>query len=98
MCSSNVLRAFLVLRFFGSSVLWFFIPRPYDVPMLRTTAQDRRRLEQLPRTELARHQLARLQELLTEVTAHNRFYAEKFSQVEGLPLTSLDQLENLPFT
>jgi phenylacetate-CoA ligase len=66
--------------------------------MLRTTAQDRRRLEQLPRAELARHQLTRLQELLAEVTAHNRFYAEKFSQVEGLPLKSLDQLESLPFT
>ncbi|MBW8885771.1 MAG: phenylacetate--CoA ligase family protein, partial [Planctomycetia bacterium] len=66
--------------------------------MLCTTAQDRRRLEQLPRAELARHQLSRLQELLAEVTTHNRFYADKFSQEDGLPLTSLEQLENLPFT
>jgi phenylacetate-CoA ligase len=55
-------------------------------------------LEQLPRAEFERHQLARLKDLLTEVTAHNRFYAEKFSQVDGLPLTSLEQLESLPFT
>src|SRR5438046_1889312 len=80
------------------SVLWFRLPRIYDVRMLRTTSHDRRRLEQLPRAELARHQLARLQELLADVTAHNRFYAEKFSQVDGLPLTTLDQLESLPFT
>src|SRR5436309_14147043 len=66
--------------------------------MLRTTAHDRRRLEQLPRAELARHQLQRLQELLSEVTGHNRFYAEKFSQVDGLPLTTLAQLRQLPFT
>jgi len=55
-------------------------------------------LEQLPRAELERHQLLRLQDLLAEVTAHNRFYSEKFSQVDGLPLTSLEQLESLPFT
>lgn len=66
--------------------------------MLRTTAQDRRRLAQLPREELARHQFARLSELLTEVTRHNRFYTEKFARVEGLPLRSLDDLARLPFT
>jgi len=66
--------------------------------MLRTSPADRRRLEQLPRAELARHQLARLQSLLTEVVPHNRFYAEKFARAEGLPLKSLDQLELLPFT
>src|SRR5205085_11631730 len=65
---------------------------------LRTTAHDRRRLEQLPRAELARHQLQRLQELLSEVMAHNHFYAEKFSQVEGLPLRTIEQLQQLPFT
>jgi phenylacetate-CoA ligase len=32
------------------------------------------------------------------VVPHNRFYAEKFARVEGLPLTSLDQLQQLPFT
>jgi phenylacetate-CoA ligase len=61
------------------------------------TATDRRRLEQMPREELQRHQLARLNELLTTVVPHNRFYAEKLASVE-LPLASLDQLEELPFT
>jgi phenylacetate-CoA ligase len=66
--------------------------------MLRTTPKDRRRLEQFPRDELARHQLARLNELLTGVVPHNRFYAEKFARVNLSPLESLDQLSQLPFT
>jgi phenylacetate-CoA ligase len=65
--------------------------------MLRTSHQDRRRLEQMPREELARHQFARLGELMAHAVPHNRFYAEKFAQVE-LPLTSLDDLARLPFT
>ena len=71
---------------------------PYDWPMIRTTHQDRRRLTQLSREDLARHQLARLNELFTEVVPHNRFYAEKFGRVNCLPLQSLDQLAQLPFT
>jgi phenylacetate-CoA ligase len=65
--------------------------------MLRTTHQDRKRLEGLARDELARHQLARLGELMTHAVPHNRFYAEKFAQVE-LPLASLDDLARVPFT
>jgi phenylacetate-CoA ligase len=65
--------------------------------MLRTTHQDRRRLEQLSRDELARHQLARLNELLAGAVPHNRFYAEKLAQVE-LPLASLADLSRLPYT
>lgn len=53
----------------------------------------------MPREEIARHQLARVNELLTEVVPHNRFYAEKFARVDApLPLTSLAQLEKFPFT
>ena len=59
--------------------------------MLRTTFQDRRRIEQMSRDELARHQLARLNELLAEIVPKNRFYAEKLAQV-GLPLASLADL------
>jgi phenylacetate-CoA ligase len=66
--------------------------------MLRTTFEDRRHLEQLPRAELRRHQLARLQQLLAEVMQHNRFYADKFARATCLPLVSLDQLEQFPFT
>src|SRR5688572_23849348 len=65
--------------------------------MLRTTTADRRRYEQMPRQELARHQLARLNELLAETVPHNRFYAEKLAQVD-LPLASLDELPRLPYT
>jgi phenylacetate-CoA ligase len=65
--------------------------------MLRTTTVDRRRYEQMPREELARHQLARLNELLAETVPHNRFYAEKLAQVD-LPLASLDELSRLPYT
>ncbi|HMC10249.1 MAG TPA: phenylacetate--CoA ligase family protein, partial [Pirellulaceae bacterium] len=66
--------------------------------MLRTTLDERRRLERLPRLELARHQFARLQDLLANVVPNNRFYSEKFARAEGLPLQSLDQLQQLPFT
>jgi phenylacetate-CoA ligase len=65
--------------------------------MLRTTFRDRRQLEQLPREELARHQLARLNELLGELMSHNRFYAEKLAQIE-LPLKSLGDLGRVPYT
>ena len=65
--------------------------------MLRTSHQDRRRLEQLPREELARHQFARLTELLAHAVPHNRFYAEKLAQAD-LPLASLADLSRLPFT
>ena len=65
--------------------------------MQRMTANDRRRLEQLPPEELARHQLARLNALLAEVVPHNRFYAEKLAQA-SCPLSSLDELAHLPFT
>ena len=67
--------------------------------MLRTAPEDRRKLVQMPREELARHQLARVNELLCEIVPHNRFYAEKFARVDAsLPLSSLDQLGRFPFT
>jgi len=66
--------------------------------MIRTLPEDRRRLIQLPREELRRQQLARLNALLADVVPHNRFYAEKFGRVDCLPLTALEQLARLPFT
>ena len=66
--------------------------------MLRTSHDDRRRAERLSRSDIARHQLARLTDLLAEIIPRNRFYAEKFARVNCLPLQSLDQLEHLPFT
>jgi phenylacetate-CoA ligase len=66
--------------------------------MLRTTPDERRRLMQLPREELQRRQLARVNELLASVVPDNRFYAEKLARVVCLPLASLEDLSRLPFT
>jgi phenylacetate-CoA ligase len=66
--------------------------------MHATTINDRRRLASMSREELERHQLWRLQEMLAAVVPRNRFYAEKFAQVEGLPIQALAQLDRLPFT
>jgi phenylacetate-CoA ligase len=66
--------------------------------MPRQSTEDRQRLARSQREQLAGHQLNRLQELLAAILPHNRFYAEKFAQVDCLPLQSLDQLEQLPFT
>src|SRR5207244_6957857 len=70
----------------------------YDTDMELAATSERRKFIQMPRQRLRQHQLARLQHLLLEVVPHNRFYAEKFARVECLPLQSLDQLEQLPFT
>jgi len=59
--------------------------------------EERRQLEQMSPEELASYQLQRLNDLLQEILPHNRFYAEKLGGVD-LPLTSLEQLSDLPFT
>jgi phenylacetate-CoA ligase len=66
--------------------------------MLRTSFEERRQIERLSREELARRQLTRLHSLFSEVVPRNRFYSEKFARVKYLPLESLEQLEELPFT
>ncbi len=65
--------------------------------MLRRSAENRRRLERLDRASLADLQLAKLNDLLAAILPHNRFYAEKLSKLK-LPLHSLEQLSELPFT
>ena len=65
--------------------------------MLRRSAENRRRLEMLDRASLADLQLAKLNDLLAAILPHNRFYAEKLSKLK-LPLHSLEQLSELPFT
>ena len=65
--------------------------------MLRTSPEQRRFYEHLDREALREHQLERLNALLVAIMPHNRFYAEKLRHVE-LPLQSLDELANLPFT
>ena len=64
---------------------------------MRTTYEERRRLEGLDRPVLAQYQLDRLNQLLERILPHNRFYASKLSGLQ-LPLTSLDQIEGLPYT
>ena len=59
--------------------------------------EERRRLEQLDSQALACHQLTRLNELLAKILPQNSFYAEKLAGVE-LPLKSLDDFAELPFT
>lgn len=74
--------------------------------MLRTTFDERRRLEALSGPQLAAHQLGRLNALLKAILPQNRFYAQKLASVisaEALadpkgPLHSLDQVCALPFT
>src|SRR5687768_16205275 len=65
--------------------------------MIRTTWVERRRLEGLEPALLAEHQLARLNNLLGLVLPHNHFYADKLAGVK-LPLESIEQLAELPFT
>ncbi len=64
---------------------------------MTTTRIDRRRLEELQAEELAVHQCKRLNVLLAAMLPHNRFYADRLAGVE-LPLQSLEQLDQLPFT
>src|SRR5437016_2336701 len=65
--------------------------------MIRTTWEERRKLEGLEPAALAAHQLGRLNGLLDLVLPHNKFYAEKLAGVK-LPLESLEELSSLPFT
>jgi phenylacetate-CoA ligase len=59
--------------------------------------EERRRLESLDRAALAPLQLQRLNQLLAEILPANEFYARKLGGA-SFPLTSLDQLGELPPT
>ncbi|MFO0913853.1 MAG: phenylacetate--CoA ligase family protein [Pirellulales bacterium] len=69
----------------------------YDQWMHRTNFENRRRLESLHAEPLAAYQLERLNDLLANILPGNRFYADKLGSV-SLPLTSLEQLTELPYT
>lgn len=64
---------------------------------ISSTFEQRRELEQLDANSLAQYQLRKLTELLAEILPANHFYASKFESFKT-PLTSLDQLADLPFT
>jgi phenylacetate-CoA ligase len=59
--------------------------------------QARRQYESLDRAAISQYQLTELNRLLETILPVNEFYADKLANV-SLPLTSLDQLVNLPFT
>ena len=63
----------------------------------RTSFRQRRELEQSDATVLSNYQLGRLNELLEAVIPKNEFYNSKLGNV-NLPLASLDQLNEFPFT
>ncbi len=69
----------------------------YDELMLKSTSADRRKLEDLSGDSLADWQLKRLGELMRKILPHNRFYATKLAGID-LPLKSLAELDDLPFT
>lgn len=65
--------------------------------MKRPTFEQRRELESLNPETLARYQLDKLNSLLSKVLFRNHFYREKLPDLQ-LPLESMDQLADLPFT
>ncbi len=72
--------------------------------MISTTYEERRRLEALDESALAKHQLGRLNRLLKAILPQNRFYAEKLTtilprldDING-PLGSLDEVAELPYS
>jgi phenylacetate-CoA ligase len=58
---------------------------------------ERRRLERLPRPELERHQLSRLNALLDHILPANKFYAVKLAGIRR-PVQSLAELRDWPLT
>jgi len=65
--------------------------------MKETTFEQRRKLERLDSEALARHQLDKLNTLLTKLLPQNRFYHNKLPDLR-LPVESMEQLADLPFT
>lgn len=65
--------------------------------MIKTTPEQRRQLETLEAGELAQLQLDKLNQLFSKILPHNAFYATKLAGIE-LPLKSLADLDQLPFT
>ena len=64
---------------------------------LSTTYQQRREIERFSQEQLAAHQLSRINQLLSEILPHNRFYGQQLASCD-LPLKSLEQFAEFPFT
>jgi len=63
----------------------------------RTTPAQRREIESWDREQLRKHQLKRLNQVLEAILPANQFYQSKLKTI-NLPLNSLDELSELPFT
>lgn len=63
----------------------------------RTTPAQRREIESWDRDQLRNHQLKRLNQVLEAILPANQFYQSKL-KTNNLPLNSLDELSELPFT
>ena len=69
---------------------------PSPVPPAEQAARDRAAWRSLPRSELERRQIQRLNELLADLLPHNRFYRAKLGA--SRQLASLAELHTLPLT
>jgi phenylacetate-CoA ligase len=65
--------------------------------MARTTADERRRFQELSRDELTAYQLRRLNAQFAAILPANKFYAGKLANYPH-EFTALEQLSELPFT
>ena len=65
--------------------------------MISTTYQQRRDIEGYSQQQLADHQLTRLNKLIDEILPENQFYAQHLRDLK-LPMSSLDQLSQIPYT
>ena len=63
----------------------------------RTTPAQRREIESWDSDQLRNHQLKRLNQVLEAILPANQFYQSKL-KTNNLPLNSLDELSELPFT
>ena len=72
-------------------------PEELDTQMIRTSPEERRRLETINRGQIAALQLQRLNILLQAILPRNEFYARKLAGV-SLPVQSHAELGRIPFT
>lgn len=68
-----------------------------NIDYQRTTYAQRREIEAWDRVHLKNYQLKRLNQVLQAILPLNRFYQSKL-RASNLPITSMDDLQQLPFT
>lgn len=68
-----------------------------NIDYQRTTHSQRREIESWDRDQLKTYQLKRLNQVFEAILPTNRFYQSKL-EASNFPITSMDELEQLPFT